>query len=331
MKVGVIIPSRLAPRPGGRELREFGPELWIDGALASVVNQQGYNVDDWEIFVAVDPNTTVPIHVYDHATIVRGKSAGRARAINEAADVALLDGCDALAFLDDDDRWHRRKTEIMLPHLERAPFLSCSQRLVSDSVPVSENPLDLGINDYPAPSGWIVAASLWKRLGGFNVAFKWMLDMEYLERVNEMPVSWLHFRERSLLRGRRNSLLVWDDHAEIKAERIFVETDVPECLVSKTSNRQGIQAAIFAGGIAAEEAAFEMWSTQKLKSVRSTLHAKLASARPKLVPPDPLPRYDEVFEESVRALDADVGEPLVAETGEHVFDLTVRKSREGNE
>lgn len=267
MQIGVIIPSRLAPRPGGRELREFGPELWLDGALASVVNQQGYNVNDWEIFVAVDPNTTVPIHVYDHATIVRGKSAGRARALNEAADVALLDGCEALAFLDDDDRWHRRKTEIMLPHLARAPFLSCSQRLVSDSVPVSENPLDLGINDYPAPSGWIVAASLWKRLGGFNVAFKWMLDMEYLERVNEMQVSWIHFRERSLLRGRRNDLLVWgkrragqSEHAEI------VETDVPECLVSKTSNRQGIQAAIFAGGIAAEEAAFE--STARRESWR---------------------------------------------------------------
>jgi glycosyltransferase involved in cell wall biosynthesis len=315
MKIGVIIPSRLAPRPGGRELREFGPELWLDGALASVVNQQGYNVNDWEIFVAVDPNALVPIHVYDHATIVRGKSAGRARAINEAADVALLDGCEALAFLDDDDRWHRRKTEIMLPHLERALFLSCSQRLVS------ENSLDLGVNnDYPGPSGWIVAASLWKKLGGYNVAFKWTIDREYLGRVNELKVPWIHFRERGLLGKRRAGQ---SEHAEI------IETDVPECLVSKTTNSQGIHATILAGGVAEEEAAFEL--AERVKSVRSVLHAKLASYRPKLVPPDPLPRYDEVFEEGVRALDADAGEPLVAETGEQVFDLTVRKSREGNE
>ena len=250
MKIGVIIPSRLAPRPGGRELREFGPELWLDGAMASVVNQQGYNIDDWEIFIGVDPNAVVPIHVYDHATIVRGKSAGQASAANEAAEVALLDGCDVLAVLDDDDRWHRRKSEIMLPYLEQASFLSCSQRLVIDSEPVSEKSAVLGINDYPTPSGWIMAASLWKRLGGFNPSFKWSPDLELLARVNELEVPRIHFKERGLPRVGKLGLVAL--HATI------VETDVPELLVSRTVNSQGKMATVRRGGAPAAEATAEV-------------------------------------------------------------------------
>jgi hypothetical protein len=250
MKIGVIIPSRLAPRPGGRELRDFGPELWLDGAMASVVNQRGYNVHDWEIFVGVDPGAVVPIHVYDHATVVRGQSAGQASGANEAAEVALLDGCDVLAFLEDDDRWHRRKSEIMLPHLEEAPFLSCTQRLIHDNGPVGEEAVVLGVNDYPTPSGWVLAASLWKRLGGFSTSFKWMPDMELLGRVNDLKVPRLHFKERGLPRvGKLNHVAL---HATI------VETDVPECLVSRTVNSHGGIAMIERGGVPAAEATAEV-------------------------------------------------------------------------
>ena len=66
---------------------------------------------------------------------------------------------------------------------------------------------------------------------------------------------------------------------------------------------------------------------EKLKEIRSALRARLAASRPKLVPPDPPPRYDEIFEAGVRALDADAGGPLVVEAGELVFDRTVWKSR----
>lgn len=66
---------------------------------------------------------------------------------------------------------------------------------------------------------------------------------------------------------------------------------------------------------------------EKVKEIQSALRARLATSRPRLVAPDPPPRYDEIFEAGVRALDTDVGEPLLAEAGELVFDATVWKSR----
>jgi len=151
-----------------------------------------------------------------------------------------------------------------------------------------------------------------------------------------------------------------DGHPVLPADRIWrmdLEVDNTDAddfsdLVGVTGNVDVDGGTFTAPVLAKTGNVVVVGETGKLKSVRSTLHAKLASARPKLVPPDPLPRYaglrsyspeiarrkrlmngkhDEVFEEGVRALDADAGEPLVAETGEQVFDLTVRKSREGND
>ncbi len=66
---------------------------------------------------------------------------------------------------------------------------------------------------------------------------------------------------------------------------------------------------------------------QKLENLRSAFRARLATSRPKLIAPNPPPIYDDVFEAGVRALDADMGEPLVREAGELVFDPEVWKSR----
>ena len=230
MKVGVIIPSRLAPRPRGRELRDFGPELWLDGAMASVINQRGYNANDWEIFVGVDPNAVVPLHIYDHATIVRGQVSGQASAVNEAVEIAILDGCDVLMFLEDDDSWHCRKSEIMLPYLVQAPFLSCSQRLVGDDDPSSEKAAVLGINDFPAPSGWVMTVDLWKQVGGMNSSYRWMVDAEWLGRLNKLRVTRIHFKERGLPRT--------GELGHVGLHSTIVETDIPEFLVSRTVNSQ---------------------------------------------------------------------------------------------
>jgi hypothetical protein len=250
MKIGVIIPSRLAPRPGGRELRDFGKELWLDGAMAGVVNQKGYNLDHWEMFVGVDPSAPVPVHIYDHATVVRGHLPGQASAVNEAAEIACLDDCDVLAFLEDDDCWHRRKSEIMLPFLEQAPFVSCSQSLVRNLEPRSEVVTVVGINDYPTPSSWIMTAALWKRVGGFSTSYRWMVDMEWLGRLNQTKVKRIHLKERG--QPRTGKL------AHVATSSIVIETDLPECLVSRTVNDQGGMAAIQRGGGAAAEASAEV-------------------------------------------------------------------------
>lgn len=243
MKLGVIIPSRLTPRPGGRLLRDFGPELWLDGAMASVMEQRGLQWVSLEIYVGVDRGVVIPLHIYDNAVVVRGTTQGQSFAVNAAAEMALLDGCDVLAFLEDDDRWHPRKCELMLPHLETAHFVSCSQQLVQggDSV---------GINDYPVPSGWMMPASLWKQVGGFDTSYRWMFDMEWLGRLNARKVSRVHLTNRGLPRqGKLGHVAL---HAEV------VTTDIPELLVIRSVNPDGGMVTIEKGGVAAAEATVEV-------------------------------------------------------------------------
>lgn len=66
---------------------------------------------------------------------------------------------------------------------------------------------------------------------------------------------------------------------------------------------------------------------QRLEELRSNFRTRFAAREPKLVAPDPPPVYDDLFEAGVRALDADMGEPLAREAGELVFDPDVWKSR----
>ena len=260
MRIGVIIPSRLAPRPGGLKLPEFGPELWLDGALASVVNQKGYNASTWEIFVGVDPGVVVPLHIYDHATIIRGETRGQASAVNAAAKVALLEDCDVLAFLADDDCWHRRKTEIMLKYFDQVPFMSCSQRLADRDKPHSEDSATLAITDFPDFSGWMMTAALWSRLGGFrgfNTAYRWMADIEWLGRLNQLKTRRVHLKERGL-RSQGNLFPAGVHSSLVLSTSTIVETDIPECLVSKTLNPQSNRSLVKQGGAPAVEATDEV-------------------------------------------------------------------------
>ena len=188
MKVGVVVPSRLAARPEGRTLPEFGQELWLDGALASVHNQTFYNPLTWESYVGVSPGAVVPGHLYDHATVVRAERAGQAAAVNAAADVAVLSS-DVLLFLEDDDRWCAGKAAVQLPMLDAYPFVSCSQRLVDVAGK------EVGVNDYPTPSGWAMRADVWTRVGGFNAGLRWLVDSEWLGRLSDRKIRRAHLVE----------------------------------------------------------------------------------------------------------------------------------------
>ena len=63
---------------------------------------------------------------------------------------------------------------------------------------------------------------------------------------------------------------------------------------------------------------------KRIEEIRSAFRARLASTRPKLVAPDPPPVYDEVFHEGVRALNADMEEPLALESGKVIFNPEIR-------
>lgn len=243
VRVGVVVPSRLAPRPGGRVLLPFGPELWLDGALASVVSQSGYS-REWQVFVGVDPDAVVPDYVYGHARVVRGARAGQSAAVNAAARAAAASS-EVLLFLEDDDAWHSWKTMVQLPYLDHAPFVSCSQRLVSE-----DRQTPLGVNDYPVPSGWAMEAAVWKRVGDFAESFRWRVDTEWLGRLGAAKIKRMHLVPRGKI-YRPNQL----GHVSRAA---IVEKYLEDFfLVDRTVNSQGGLATVCGDARAGEEAEVE--------------------------------------------------------------------------
>ena len=227
MRIGVIIPSKLQERPGGLMVDGFGPELWLDRALASVRKQIGYD-SDWEIFVGVDPGVVVPVHIYDYARVVIALHPGRAAAVNAAAAIASL-SCDVLLFLDDDDQWLPSKTAIQLSYLKQAPFISCSQRSVSETTWKQ-----VDILDYPYPSSWMVETKAWNRVGGFSTRFKWLPDMDFLGKLHHAGIKRRHLIEVGNVRE-SNMLVNVSRYAELAP---CLRQN--EFLVDKTFNSHGI-------------------------------------------------------------------------------------------
>ena len=248
MKIGVVIPSRLLTRPGGRHLAEFGPELWLDGALATVANQ------DWafhhpKTFVGVDPETLVPHHVHNHAAVIWAKTPGQSAAVNVAAAAALGWGAEALLFLEDDDRWLREKALIQLRLLKDFDFVSSSQSLAD------EGGFVVGRSDYPIPSGWCMKGLVWERVGGFDEKVKWHVDTEWLGRLNQAK-----FRRAHLTPSDKRYL-------PNKLGQVVRFSEVVPCggefLVDRTVNSRGGMAKIFSDEVARSESDAEELETRK--------------------------------------------------------------------
>src|SRR5690606_24499748 len=58
---------------------------------------------------------------------------------------------------------------------------------------------------------------------------------------------------------------------------------------------------------------------KRREELREKIRARMAAHRLRLLSPDPSPRYDELFEEGVRSLDAEAGSEIESEEGEIVF------------
>lgn len=231
MKLGIIIPSRLKPRPGGRFLEEFGPELWLDGAIASAKRQLGCTCCS-KIFVGVDSEAFVPLHIFNHAAVVRAPSPGQSAAVNVAAAAALGWGATHLLFLEDDDRWLGSKAQIQLPYLRNYDFVSCSQLLVA------ENGDKVGTNDYPTPSGWCMKSFLWEKVGPLDESLKWRVDTEWLGRLSQAKFRRVHLVPKGMIHA-PNKLPLVAQFSEVLpcAESVF--------LVDRTVNPKGGMATIF--------------------------------------------------------------------------------------
>jgi glycosyltransferase involved in cell wall biosynthesis len=183
-------------RPGKHLLADGTQELWIDGAIASVREQIEFSEADWEIFVGVDPNVVVPLRFCDLASFVPASRVGRAAAMNAAAELAMLHA-DVIAILEDDDRWHPEKTAIQIGHLDSASFVSCSQQLVD----CEGRDVPGGVVHYATPSGWLMTAALWNKLGGFDLGYRYLLDMEWLGRLNRLQRRRVHVTSNHIKAG----------------------------------------------------------------------------------------------------------------------------------
>jgi len=219
-----VIPSRLAPR--------LGPELWLDGALATVRSQVGYKEVDWEIYVGISPGSAAPLRFHEVAHVVRAERPGQAAAVNAAADVAGLSS-DVLLFLEDDDRWYPKKTEIQLALLDAYPFASCSQTLVDVAGRAA------GVNDYPVPSGWAMRSDVWTRVGGFNLNYRWMVDSEWLGKLSSRKIRRTHLIDREPMSGERSRRLGYvhqfSEIVPVGEGLLVLRTDNPEGGMAKVT------------------------------------------------------------------------------------------------
>jgi glycosyltransferase involved in cell wall biosynthesis len=240
MKIGVVIPSRLARRPF--PVPESG-ELWLEEALASIGKQTCFVQHQWVVVVGVDKGTDVlkiPIFEPGVVQVAEATGCGQSCAVNAAARVALESGVDVVALLEDDDRWQPKKMEIQLASLDQAPFSSCSQQIVSESGHQLYNGHFPAVNDYPIPSGWVMRKEVWQRIGSLDESIRYLVDTEWLGRLNQAKVPRKHFVEK------RDTVSSWhfkfSSYVSRHSEVVPTGLDLP--LVARTQNSQGGMATI---------------------------------------------------------------------------------------
>jgi glycosyltransferase involved in cell wall biosynthesis len=180
--VSVIIPSRLA-------LSEIdGNRLFLEDAVRSIRLQAMIDRKQIQIIVGVDAGTVAPSGLAQRLGIDVIESRGRsqAAALNAAAERA--EG-EFIAFLEDDDLWHRRFLRTTLDALGNAEFASSTQLEVNERHEV------VRINDFPTPSGWIMRRETFQAVGRFDESYRWHLDNDWLGRLGESGRSRVHLVE----------------------------------------------------------------------------------------------------------------------------------------
>ncbi len=174
----ILIPSRLeGPRPG---------VLFLETAVASIRAQKAGGVP--QILVGLDAGVTPPPGLAERlgVSFVNSDGATQAAAINAAA--SRIEGAQ-VALLEDDDEWNPDFLAIVLQGLAGADFVSSTQLEVTPEGQV------VRVNDFPTPSGWVMRRHVWDAVGGFNPAFRWHLDNEWLGRLGRSGARRLHLAE----------------------------------------------------------------------------------------------------------------------------------------
>lgn len=169
--VAIVIPSRLASDSSGR--------LFVDRAMAAAWAQDMMPSVRLSFFIGIDLDAQVPaaLGLQRNVTFVRSQGRSQAAAINVAAAAAAEQPYDFIALLEDDDRWEPNFLSWSLSNLESCHFVSSNQ------LEIDPNERCIRINDFPTPSGWIMRADLWRRIGPFEETLRWHVDNDWLGRL----------------------------------------------------------------------------------------------------------------------------------------------------
>jgi hypothetical protein len=115
---------------------------------------------------------------YEDATFYAINKEGIANAMNEAIDIALMDGFDAIAYLANDiiepDNWLNKKVEALKTYPKAGIVASSLDRV------------RIGINSEHIISNWLLSMDVVNTIGIFNESmFPYgPIDLDYCERAN---------------------------------------------------------------------------------------------------------------------------------------------------
>lgn len=180
--IAVVIPSRLEAAEGGK--------LFIEQAVEAACAQSLPGGVDLSFFVGIDVDAQVPPSFAGRpaVTFVRSHGRSQAAAINVAA-AAAAQTHDFIALLEDDDRWEPNFLSWSLFFLDTYDFVSSNQ------LEVDTDGRCIRVNDFPTPSGWIMASNLWRTVGPFDESFRWHLDNDWLGRLALSQANRIHLVE----------------------------------------------------------------------------------------------------------------------------------------
>src|SRR5579863_8064480 len=181
--VAIVIPSRLAHHGAGG--------LFVERAIAAAHAQDTRPGIRLSFFIGIDMDAQVPASLGLQPDVAFTRSDGRsqAAAINAAARAAVEQSHDFVALLEDDDLWEPNFLAWALSNLETCDFVSSNQ------IEIDPNEHCIRINDFPTPSGWIMQAELWRRVGAFDESLRWHVDNDWLGRLALSGVQRIHLVE----------------------------------------------------------------------------------------------------------------------------------------
>lgn len=180
--IAVVIPSRLEGGEGGK--------LFVEQAIEAAGAQSIPSGVHLSFFVGIDADAKVPppFAGLPDVSFVRSCGRSQAAAINVAA-TAAAQGHDFIALLEDDDRWEPNFLSWALSFLDICDFVSSNQ------LEIDADGRCIRVNDFPTPSGWIMATDLWRKVGPFDESFRWHLDNDWLGRLAFSQANRIHLVE----------------------------------------------------------------------------------------------------------------------------------------